>query len=910
MDSRMKHVFATTVLLLSGLAAFAQNAPDPRQAVENTPGDIDAAVKQLGLMVQDSFRKDIFTEFDAGRVDRPNQIIDYAATRILALHRMGKLSVHSPEVKSAFTYGFLTALGDETRLHEALALYRRIPAANTDDPFWRIIQARCARMMSLPETPGLYAQVAADMTGVPPSEDVRRIREANRKEFDLPGFTREQWLKQTTNFVYDGKELDVPGSPPIEGSPFPLLDIIGAVGTEAGKWQQALDGSPGEQAVALDEMVAAAAKHPELPWLDGRGFLNTERALAAHLLAKPAAELAALRELQETACQKETANAKKHNPLEMFRRYPWAQSAQRQLLESGKQHLFNGEAQAAFRCFQDVVVHAVETEIREEAQVALWISLSQFAPADAVSRAFDSADPAATWPWNGKREKAAIIRQALAKALPSAALPPSLASLQAHIVRLPPMAVIPGPETVLSLDMQCDGERLLVSGSGMQVLYRAADPGKPLWSQRRRSGEGKPLLVGQDVLTPFGEGDTLAELRGTDGTIASEGNPNSPLTRYRYQTVGGPVSGDQRAYAVQIGQPYPSILGHPENRNWGDVALSCFGNDLKPLWTRSYDAAQRIATPHRKLFNHVLPQISRGAVYFCSNAGHVIRADGRDGEMEWIHFFRPESGDNYSKPPSPWCRGAAPIVTEDKVICMPKFTGSLFALDKETGRRVWSVPLLRGHEILGVHHGLVLVIGANSLYAINLDSGEMRWGRQISDAYADGFQLPGAQLIGSSIYCATKNTLYRFDANGGALLESRAWDMGGEVPMGFHISGTALYVVSDLPLADEVLERRLHDYHTLIYPASESRDLVRPIETQDGSKYIWQDGMLICIKGGKLVWSRFLGNSKIYQSRFTEKGGTLSLSWGNASATHDAATGRLLGMANARPPAAIKIGTK
>lgn len=897
--------------LLLGQAAFTQNTANPRQVVENTPGDVAAAVKQLGAIMQERLSGDIFAEFDARRVSSASESIHYAATQILALHRMGELSVHSPEVKTAFAYEFLTALGDETRLHEALALYRRIPAANPDDPFWRIIRARCARMMALPETPGLYAQVAIDMTGVPPSEDVRRIWEANRKEFDLPGFTKEQWHKQTTTFVYDGQDLDVPGSPPIEGSPFPWLDLVAAVGSEAETWRAALEGAPGDHAVALDAMMATSPRHPELPWLDGCGFLNTQRALTAHLLAKPAGALTALRHLQEAAFQKEAAKAKKQSPLELFRRYPWSQSAQRQLLESGKQQLFDGEPQAAFRCFQDVLACTAETDIREQAQVALWISMSQFATDDELNRAFDAADPAATWPWNGKRDKAAAIRQELAKDSPAAAPPsPSLASLNPHIVRLPPIPIIPSPRAVLSIDMQCDGERLLVSGPAIQAMYRADAPGNPLWTRRRTSGEGTPVLAGGNVITPFGEGDTLVEMRGTDGTITREGNPNAPLARSRYQTVGGPVIGGHRAYAVQIGQPYLSILGHPENRHWGDVALSCFGNDLKPLWTRSYDAAQRIATPNRKLFNHVLPHASQGAVYFCSNAGHVIRADGRDGEMEWIHFFRPETGDGSNMPPSPWCLGAAPLVTEDKVICMPKLTGFIFALDKETGRRVWSVPLLRGHQLLGLHQGQVLVIGANSLHAIDLDSGEMNWGRRISDEYADGFQLPGAQLIGSSIYCATKNTLYRFDANGGALLESHQWNMGGEAPLAFHVSGTALYVVSDLPLPDEALERRLLDYHTLIYPAIGSRHSFRPIDAKDGSRYIWLDGMLSCIKGDKLVWTRFLSNSSGYGCGFTQREGNLSLSWGKASATHDAATGRLLGMASARQPAAITIGTK
>ena len=100
--------FIIVLLLFMSPSVGAADAVNPQQAIEKTPGDIDAAVKHLSTMLQDRFRKDIFAEFDDGRIHRPNDSIDYAATQILSLQRMGKLSVHDPLVKSAVTYASRT----------------------------------------------------------------------------------------------------------------------------------------------------------------------------------------------------------------------------------------------------------------------------------------------------------------------------------------------------------------------------------------------------------------------------------------------------------------------------------------------------------------------------------------------------------------------------------------------------------------------------------------------------------------------------------------------------------------------------------------------------------------------------------------------------------------------------------
>ena len=933
----MRRMVLLILILLVGQGAHAQKAVNPRQAIEKNPGDIDAAVEHLGTMLQDRFRKNIYAEFDDGRISRPNETIDYAASRILSLQRMDKLSVHDPLVKSAFTYQFLTAISDPTRLHEALELYERLPVAHTADPTWRLIRARCARLMDLPETLELYEQVAKDMAGVAPSEEVRKLWQANRDEFNLPDYIKSAWRKQTTSFVYDAKGQDVPGAVPPRGSVLPLIDLAGAVGTGAAAWETALSDLPNASPKLIDGLYSQAKKYGDLPWLDGRGFVNTKLALDRHLLTTPGADLTALRQVQEAGYLRDAAKqTDASDPWVLLRRYPWSVSAQTRLLKSAQRHIFEGKPQSAYRGFRDVLRHAEDKVLREQAQVGLWVSLAQFAEPGVVARAFEGVDPEATWPWYGKREKAGAIKAALVKTAAKPPPPPTLDSLKLHVVRLPPAPPGATNQLVFNVNLQRHGNRLLASSDGQLVMYDAANPGRPVWQRVQRvnipngnkpapgapiAGAGArlilPLLDDKHVVTTWG-GTYMSErplvtLRTSDGKSVSTADPHGPQSRYRYRTTSSPAAGDGNLFVPQLQQPYNSIFGHPEYRGWGEVALSCFEEDgLSHRWTRVYEVAHTNMISSLSRFNGVVPAVSEGAVYFCTNDGHVIRADARDGELEWIHFFRPQTNDGYSLPASPRCLGSRPIVTDDKVICMAKFTGYVFALDKATGRRIWRTPILRGHEVLGVHGKNLVVVGANALYAIDIDTGKMRWGRSIVEHYADGFQLPRSQMVGSSIYCGTKNALYRFDADSGAMQESLDWAMDGEVPMTFKVSGGDLYVISDLPMSDAVLKQELVDYHTVVYTAGRHREHAPPIDLKDGGKLIWRDSMLICIKDNKLVWSRFVTNQKVYQSRLSERGGKVSMSWSagrsGASAVYDAATGRLESMQRLRVPKAIKIG--
>ena len=866
-------------------------------------GDSNDSVVKFSEELAKNYPADLFADLTTGKVSLPNDAAKRAAAAILDLQHEGKLSAADPTVKRAFVYRFLTTYKDLTRLHEALACYDKIAAANPDDPFWRVVRARCARLMDLSDTPRLYEQVAAEMKGAPPDDDVRAMWEANRKEFDVDELTKEAWARQLTRFVIDAAGPDVPGSPPIKGSPFPLLDLFGTIDSDVEVWNQALAASLSTHAKDFDALIAQAAKFGELPWLDGCGFLNTERALATHLLGRPEAELAGLRTLQETDYKKaNTQPAKPTTPLQLFRRYPWSESAQRGLLQSAQQQLFQGEAQCAFRSFGDVLRHAEAPELREQAQVGLWVSLSQFAKPDSVSRAFDGVASEATWPWYGKRATTDEIKRQLVRKIDNDASSPVLTSLNARIVHIPPAQC---PEDVFNVDMQASDGHLLVSSPRMLAMYSANDLAKPLWSDLKRmnrftSGNGpyRPRFAGPSIITSYD--NRMVALNRVDGVSVGDGNPHDPHSLRLFLPMGSPLVADQHAFGVQAVQT-STILERwrPNLRNFGDVALSCFGIDgMKHQWTRVYEVAQTIGELPLEQSSGTEPLASDGSVYFCSNSGRVIRADIRDGEMDWIHFFRPLA--HPDDVPSVWNLGTSMMITGDKVICMPRFSGRPFALDKETGRCVWRTPLLRGRELLGICDDLLLVVGDDSLYGIEVATGRMRWGRRLSEQDVNGFQLPRAQLIGSSVYCGTKDSLQRFDARNGSLLESRPWNMGKERPMSFMIQGTDLYVISDQPLRSEFHDRQLVSCYANGSELVGQREAIA-MKRNDGTLVIWGGCVLMCVKEGQLVWNRFVSNNVVHRSTLEDHRDRVRLSWTEASADHDMASGELLGIRRMPP---------
>ena len=365
------------------------------------PGDLNKAVSQLTGKIDRNLHGGIFKAISSYHGIRSNKEGQITATRILALYRIGKLSAHSEAVKKAFVYQFFTAFKDVTRHHEALELYDNIVKPNATTPFWRIIQARCAKALFLPETPELYKKIAEEMRQVPPSEEVKVLWQENKNEFDIPDHTLNLWEHQTTQFVMDATGFDIPAPSVIVGNPFPYVSLEGSLGPKAVQWSEILDSKVSIKAAEFDELIAQASKVKNLQWINGRGFINSRIALRNYLLSKPADDLRSLRDIQELKYNIAIKKASiKPKTIELFRRYPWSISAQKSMLNDAKKHIFKGEAHAAYRSYQDILTYTVDKNLRESAQVGLWLSLSQVAP-EKLAESFKSVKPDSMWPWHG-----------------------------------------------------------------------------------------------------------------------------------------------------------------------------------------------------------------------------------------------------------------------------------------------------------------------------------------------------------------------------------------------------------------------------------------------------------------------------------------------------------------------------
>ncbi len=335
------------------------------------PGDYDRAIKQLSDIINRHFRRGDFALFDSRQWFRFNVEAVEAADRLLSLYRMGKISANSQIIRRAYIYKFFWCFDNRARQHDVLELYQNIATPNAKDPHWQIIQARSARVLSLSDTPKLYEKIAEVMKGVPPNEEVRKLWDDQRTHFDLPVHVKSEWARQLKvfakgNFEGEVRPLEMPGAAPIKGSPFSLIDIDGSVGSEAEKWRAVLDAKPENKGYELDELMGEALKFDHLPWLNGSGFLNTQKAITNHLLTKPADELKQLRQVQEYKYKQVLGKqGLKLEGLNLLRRYPWSISAQQEMLKMAQQHLFKGEFHAAYLSFEHVLRHAQDNNLTE-----------------------------------------------------------------------------------------------------------------------------------------------------------------------------------------------------------------------------------------------------------------------------------------------------------------------------------------------------------------------------------------------------------------------------------------------------------------------------------------------------------------------------------------------------------------
>ncbi|MCX6998363.1 MAG: PQQ-binding-like beta-propeller repeat protein, partial [Kiritimatiellaeota bacterium] len=563
-----------------------------------------------------------------------------------------------------------------------------------------------------------------------------------------------------------------------------------------------------------------------------------------HLLSQKPEALLPLRRVQQAELQKTGAGGSAGSgefggPITLFRRYPWTDAGQRQLMEYARQELLNGRAGLALRSFRDVLSHASDPALRSQARTCLWLAIAQQDNRDEFDAAFRDVNLEERYPWMGGTETARVIRDRLEKSLPAAATPevtaPRLGDLDRRLVKIPALA--PWPLSWQQSDgwQQYDGSRwlfgdasmksfpfarvgmqlhdggLLVSSPNMMAWYRADHTEAPVWQRtarftfshfRRHPGIYRPPVIGDRIYTRWGYSDSLSsDVAAIDvrtgrqmWSTAQDNSWRSQPGRFsgvRHWPLNDPVYADGRLYLLAVRTVGSQTDG---------IHLVCMDPDTGArIWTclvardkmQSWDRWPPEYWHDLALYGNAVTS-HQGTVYCATGAGIVSRVDARDGSLEWAHRYPRTKYSKEGPDAHPISWGARPLVAGNRVICMPRDHNGVFALDTDTGRLVWQNAFVHPAGAVGIFEGALLVYDHRTVVSLDLATGATRWFRPVEEGV-----LGDAQRIGSSIYVGTPRGLCRLDARSGVAIERMAWGEKERQILDFAILDKALYVVSD-----------------------------------------------------------------------------------------------------------------
>ncbi len=753
--------------------------------IASRPGDEALAARSLARMLGEVRRQ----RWHHRLLPRENPWGRWAAERYCALEGRGVVSTHSKLMRLAVDLvvdGSL-AQGQPLQAHDLVARLRK---ENPHDLYWQLSEAEFFRQLRAPGTTLLYQELEAALGGLGPEETVRERLATNDRE-------HRNWRLELKPPLRDvGERISLS-----------LID-----GTQVSQeWEDLVAAPPQARAEGIHRMLTRGTAIDLLPWSDERGSIDLPHLLDRYLQQKGSPEVAALRRIQnrQSLAEEFASTLSESETLSLVRRYPWARESQEVLLALGNRYLWAGQAQAAGRCFQEVLNRAIPGAplslskglVRKQARVGLLTAKVQAGVFTQTDQILSGVKPGELLPWYGKRVSAAsLARELLAgRRVPTRVRSESnLSDLTTRVLSLAEPSLWPGqlPATV---DLQwMPGDRLLVSGRTILSLFAQSNLSTPIWSTPQPlRGHGANFHPGYFRPTQV---EGVLYLRTGDELM-----PNS-ITAIDLET-GRPKWTDDFSGLEKSGRSIIPLAdpvfadGHLFALHWNtqrgrSLSLACYDPREQQLrWLKTLVVASgkedrddnlRRASPHRVVFGNRV-SVHDGASYSVSNCGVVARSDIRDGRTEWIH--------NYDSTASPEPRvgklGAAPLVVDDLVICMPRDSRSVFALGLETGRRGWENSLVSGAELIGQVEDLIVVRGQGIIAGLESKTGTTRWHRPIDRV------VGRCQLVESSIYLGQSDRLLRIDARNGASLGATSWGLGAEQVLAFTVRDGNLIVVTD-----------------------------------------------------------------------------------------------------------------
>lgn len=159
-------------------------------------------------------------------------------------------------------------------------------------------------------------------------------------------------------------------------------------------------------------------------------------------------------------------------------------------------------------------------------------------------------------------------------------------------------------------------------------------------------------------------------------------------------------------------------------------------------------------------------------IYISSRFGHISSFDFVTGKPLWIYkfVFSPKPtyysfrNNNFG-----WSLNR-PILWENLLIAAPTNSDKLIALDKMSGKVIWTFPREDNAHLLGIYNGKIIISG-NEITAVNAATGKKAWSLLLEAA-----PFGRGTIYNGAIYHPAETGLIIVNAENGKVISKRKWD--------------------------------------------------------------------------------------------------------------------------------------
>ena len=835
---------------------------------------------------------------------------DEAAERILTLQRSGYLEADDPAVIDASILLYFIRKS-QRRYLEVAELIDNLVITNNKQIDWLLARAKFHAWIKSPRANDLFQELfeVFENPGIDPviSRAAKRAETLKVEWFgfvDKPLAESKVWLKQMISDDQNSAWERVASG------------FLNGAEKEIDLWIQSALGPEQSKAYLIRQ--------------DNTGSARTWYVLDDQLKSLDAKELKGLREHQERRClsssgSRDLESSTQKERLALFRRFPWAKTAHRALMAYAQEELEAGRGQAARRAFRDLIEHTDDPHLLGMSQVGLWLAIAQGKNHEELAKQFSEVDPEKQFPWMNATATSKEISKRLLKmtpAKPSKTKSAALSELDVKFLKLPARPLWPPMRYRRSpglsfVHMQNVGSNLLVSTRNLLAWYGEKHGENPVWVDTARGGHGdhsisrmgkfRPIIDGNRIYTRWGyRADPLTLVAmdlQTREIIWSQKLADAPNAR-RIVSLGNPI--------LSGGQIYLASAWNEHSRSTGRFQFQLSSLDAasgRVNWREDLSISTSQQT-FEGVFGESLT-VRDGSIYCSPSTGFVGRFDARDGKMEWMYNYQSVAGHQLIGD----TRGNAPLVVGNVLVGLPRDTNVIVGLDRRTGKLLWKSYLPLATEIIGQVGDNVLVQGRTTLASINAITGKTTW----HSAYPD--QIAGSVSFNDdSIFLASQDTIYRYDAATGIEQETRIIPTSRNSIRNVAVMNEKVYLITDKPSAgkessfvrdapgDIAWEVTTFDPRLYIPVQGESNasemlihenDMLHCLETTPKGKALWQRFVYprpneIFFVEGKAVLLYHKGRYDVYLKALNQKTGDLEweLTLLRLRAGHGATVGR------------------